>query len=115
MTTAANDNRGRERRGEPRRRVLLSGKLAWPETPYSSDCSIYDLTEAGARIKMSEPLSPNDPVLVVLRSGLAHTARTVWRRGAMAGLQFQDTIDFTQGAPEHLKRVRQLWIDRTRF
>jgi len=109
MLNADNDNQRLERRGAGRHRVLMSGKVAWLDKPFSGDCTIRDLSEEGARIKLADPLAPNDPVLIVLRSGLAHAARTAWRRGDLVGLEFLQTYDLAEDAPAHLAQLRRLW------
>lgn len=112
MLQPANDNARVERRTRERHRVLLSGKVAWIHNLQSSDCAIRDLSETGARIRLADPLAPNDPVLIVLRSGAAHCARTAWRHGAHVGLEFLDTVDLTGPVPAHLDRLRRLWVDQ---
>ena len=81
----ANDNGGRtpnERRREPRRRVLLTGKLVYPHNNFSADCTIRDLSANGARlIVRSEDLS-SDPFLIVVKKAIVHGALTAWQTGA---------------------------------
>ena len=112
MVRAANDNLGLERRRHFRHRVLLSGKVAWTDMPFSSDCVIRDLSDRGARVELADPLAPNDPVLIVLRSGMAHVARTAWRRGPRAGLEFKEAVDLAEPVPPRLARLRRLWVDQ---
>lgn len=114
MLNAVNDNRGVERRGARRHRVLMSGKVAWLDKPFSSNCTIRNLTEDGAQIRLADPITPDDPVLIVLRSGLAHEARTAWRQGDLVGLEFLATHDLTEPVPAHLEDLRRLWRAQAR-
>jgi hypothetical protein len=109
MPRAVNDNQREERRARGRHRVLMSGKVAWLEKLWSGDCAIRDLSDTGARIRLADPLAPNDPILIVLRSGVAHTARTAWRRGPDLGLEFLDSVDLTGPVPDRLAPLRRLW------
>lgn len=114
MLNALNDNRDTERRAARRHRVLMSGKVAWLDKPFSSDCTIRDLTDDGARIRLADPIAPDDPVLIVLRSGMAHEARTAWRHGDLVGLEFLTTHDLTEPVPAHLDELRRLWRAQAR-
>lgn len=108
---AANDNRAQDRRAIARHRVLMGGKVAWMDNFLSGDCTIRDLSDVGARVELATEVLPRDPVLIVVRSGLAHEARTVWARGRVAGLEFVRTYDLDAAIPDRLARLRRLWID----
>ncbi|WP_374571716.1 PilZ domain-containing protein [Phenylobacterium sp.] len=112
MRATANDNIRPERRSERRRKVLMSGKIAWRDNMLSGDCTIRDLSDGGAKVRLADPLAPNDPVLIVLRTGQAFAARTAWRHGALAGLAFEESYDLTQPGPEPMPYTRRLWLDQ---
>ena len=104
-----------EGRGEPRRRVLLGGKVIYGEPPLSLDCQVADLSESGARIRLEGPEPLRDPIyLVVIRQDLAFLAKEEWRKGATIGLSFARAFDLKEPAPDLPRLVRQLWIEQTR-
>lgn len=108
---AVNDNRAQDRRAIARHRVLMGGKLAWKDSFLSGDCTIKDLSDVGARVELANEVLPRHPMLIVLRSGLTHEARTVWARGRTVGLEFVRTYDLRAKIPERLERLRRLWIE----
>ena len=63
-----------ERRAEPRLRVLLAGKLAFPDSASTADCTIRNLSETGALIVTSDLALPADPFLIVIRHAFLHRA-----------------------------------------
>ena len=44
-------------------------------------------------------------------TGVAHQARTAWRRDDQVGLAFEQSFDLTREAPLHLKHMQRLWIE----
>jgi hypothetical protein len=95
-----------DRRRAPRRRVLLSGKLAYADHSITADCSVRNLSESGTMIVLPPMPLPIDPFLIVIKQASLHEARTVWRAGGCWGLQFLASWRLTGDAPE---TMRQLW------
>ena len=101
-----------EHRGEGRRRVLLSGKIVYGEAELCFDCAIRDLSEAGARIRLSAPMPlPGELFLIDLKTGLAYEARLAWRRSPEYGLQFLHVHDLRDPAALHLKTLKRIWVE----
>jgi hypothetical protein len=99
-----------QRRVEPRLRVLLAGKLAFPDSSVTADCSIRNLSETGALIVVSDLALPSDPFLIVIRHAFLHRARTAWRRGSKAGLSFVSSWRMTD-SDGGVVPLRSLWLD----
>jgi hypothetical protein len=100
-----------DRRDTPRQRVLLSGKIAYG-SGFSVDCSIRDISRGGACVSLPKNQgAPQELNLVVIRDGVVHKARTAWTRLPMIGLAFEETHDFAQPTPAHLKPLRALWTE----
>ncbi len=72
-----------------RQRVLLPGKVLFPDGLISFDCSIRNQSKAGALITLAaaEPL-PSEVWFLDFRNGLAHYSRVAWRRYPRVGLAF---------------------------
>lgn len=97
------------RRAEPRRRVLLAGKIVLPDG-VTFDCTIRNLTGGGAQVRVPPgQIVPNAFDLIDIRSGIAFRAAVVWRSPAGLGLKFSERFDLNQtaGAPLGL---RVLWL-----
>jgi hypothetical protein len=99
-----------ERRAEPRLRVLLAGKLASPDSSFTADCSIRNLSETGALIVLSDLALPPDPFLIVVRHAFLHRTKTAWRRGSKAGLSFVSSWRMTD-SDGSVVPLRSLWLD----
>ena len=113
----ANDNGGRtpdERRREPRRRVLLTGKLVYPHNNFSADCTIRDLSPSGARLSVRPEDLSGDPFLIVVKEAVVHGSLTAWRIGAQAGLFFVESVGLAGQTPPHLQDIQRIWMDLCR-
>lgn len=109
-----NDNARRpvfERRREPRRRTLLTGKLVSIDNSFSADCTIRDLSPGGARIAVNAEAVAAGPLLIVVKNAVVHTSRTAWRDRGLAGLQLLDAFDLSRPAPLHLRAIQALWVE----
>jgi len=100
-----------ERRREPRRRALLTGKIVYIDNGFTADCRIRDLSVHGARIVVAPEAIRGDPFLIVVKHAMAHQSRAVWRVDGEAGLQFVKSIDIGAGAPLPLKAIRNMWAE----
>jgi hypothetical protein len=109
---AGNDNRrppAFERRREPRRRVLLTGKIVSADYSFTADCVIRDLSEGGARVVVAPDAVCGEPFLIVVRSAMAHRSSGVWHGDGQAGLKFLDATNVSVDVPRHLRPVQALW------
>ena len=80
-----------ERRRSPRQRTRLrSGKIVDLNGRFLSECTIYDLSAAGSRIRHPGALAlPSQFQLYDDQSGLVHHATVLWRNGNESGLSFK--------------------------
>ena len=110
----ANDSRLRlvDRRVQPRLRVLLAGKLAYPDKTVAVACSIRNLSETGALINRRQlHLLPPDPFLIVIKHAFLHEAQTAWRRDSKWGLRFLSSWRFTEDGKGGVEPLGNLWLD----
>src|SRR4051812_40662582 len=84
-----------DKRAESRRRVRFrSGKLALPDGTFLIECLIYDRSAEGTRLRVSEPGSVPDRVLLFDdESSILAAAEIVWRRASELGIRFVATVD----------------------
>ncbi|MDR3510831.1 MAG: PilZ domain-containing protein [Caulobacteraceae bacterium] len=101
----------RERRSEPRTRVLFKGKIVYSHNSFSADCVIRDLSVGGARIVIGPEAVCDDPYLVVIRNAVAHRSRAVWRTGQQLGMRFLTSIDLSRETPLQLRAIQRLWLE----
>jgi hypothetical protein len=102
----------RQRRGVRRPRVLLGGKLVFGRSEYTADCTIRDLTETGARVRLSSAVMVHDPIwLLNFSTGIAYKARVAWRSPREFGLTFDQSTDLALVVSGPLVRLRRIWLD----
>ncbi|HVN01228.1 MAG TPA: PilZ domain-containing protein [Caulobacteraceae bacterium] len=106
MDSTADVSSQSDRRGKLRRRVLLSGKLAYLDERITADCSIRNLSDGGAMIVGPEIHLPNELFLIVIKQASLHEARTAWRDGNRCGLEFTKSWRLSDDAPASML---QLW------
>jgi len=95
-----------------RHRALLGGKLAFGEGYFTVDCIVRDLSELGARVKVTDgQLLPPQLYFLELRSGEVHEARVVWRRHREIGLEFTAAHNLANPATGDLLILKRLWTE----
>ena len=104
-----------EARTEPRRRVLFSGLIVHSPAQMSVHCTILDMSQRGARVRLSGSDMFSDPVFLIdLNHALAFGARVVWRRAERLSLSFSRYFDLAKPTADTPTVLRRLWISHTR-
>ncbi|MBL0406549.1 PilZ domain-containing protein [Microvirga aerilata] len=101
-----------EHRRSPRARTILNGRVVFNSRCSLIDCTIRDLSDTGAQITFSHPLSlPAELELEIPKKGLSTRAKVMWSNGANHGLLFLDAEQATpsnssvlRGEPESLAK-----------
>ena len=97
-------------RNVARQRVLLGGRIVFGQD-FTCECTIRDLSETGARVRVPPGASlPNEFVLVDLPHGRAFEATVAWRRDEHLGVAFRAAHDLTGTVPPEFQRIRAIWI-----
>ncbi len=95
----------------PRRRTCLTGKLVYGDGAFSADCTVRDISEAGAKITLPRrQLLPSEFYLIIVKYGVAHHATVKWSKFPARGLQFTDTHALSATMPADLGFLRLLWL-----
>lgn len=104
--------RASEHRRVRRNRVLMDGKVTYALGARSIDCTIRDLSETGARVRLvgPEPV-PEQVVLIQMRSGVAYEATVAWARDRDLGLNFNAAHRLDDDCPPSLAPLRRLWLE----
>ena len=101
-----------DRRGAVRTRTLLSGKAIVGDALFSSDCLIVDLSDTGARLRISDSAPLGPPLyLLFVREGRLVEAAVAWRRRGQAGLVFTAEHDLGVDTHPNRRRIRALWSE----
>jgi hypothetical protein len=101
-------------RSAVRQRVLLAGKLVYGDADLSVDCAIRDLSESGARVRISGPVAlPSRLAMIELRTGRAFDCEVVWRRMPEVGLRFLAVHDLADSDARELRMLKRIWSEAT--
>ena len=72
-----------------RYRVLNGGKLIVNDGQSVIDCVIRDMSEGGARVRITIPtMLPKQLEMLVVKNNMLYPAEVRWNRNSEAGLQF---------------------------
>lgn len=108
--TSSRGSFGLERRAEVRARALLAGKIVVMDGHISTDCTVIDSSENGARVRLPASVLLRPPLgLLLIRDGVFFDAEMAWRRSDEAGLAFTARHDLETDTDRSLKVVRTLW------
>jgi len=79
---------GSVQRASPRRKVLLGARL-WHKSGYFVvECTVYDLSEHGAKIRLQSEAYVPDELVLKLNGVPERKCKLVWRRGNVIGVKF---------------------------
>ena len=101
-----------EQRAAARQRVFLAGRLVYGDGDLTVDCSIRDLSQVGARVKLSGSVAlPSIVHLIEIRTGQAFECEVAWRRLPEVGLRFTKIHDLVNAPAGELKMLRRVWAE----
>ena len=110
--SAANAMTDQNQRRTMRKRSLLSGKIAYHEGSFTLSCTIRDISEGGARVKIPNgQILPTMVFLIDVREGCAYDACTKWQSKTEAGLEFRQKIKLDVNCPEEYRYLRRILIE----
>lgn len=102
-----------ERRPKPRKRVLLTGIIAYANGAHSFHCTIRNLSESGARLAVgSQAQFPSDFYLINIRDRVAYDAKLAWNKGSEIGVTFKSTLPLAGITDPALAFLKQLWLTK---
>jgi hypothetical protein len=77
------------RRSHPRRRVLKSGTIAFNDRFSALPCTVRDLSETGAHLRVEGTINvPNTFLLIIDLDGLEANCEVLWRKDKDIGVRF---------------------------
>lgn len=110
MTSAAIAVERTEQRSELRQRVLYAGKIIYLGFAVQIDCTIRNVSDAGAKIFVPTDVSALPGEFYLLDVGKQSIARAaiIWRRGNLFGVAFTGEREFVADSPDPLIRRLRL-------
>ncbi|GLQ10801.1 pilus assembly protein PilZ [Devosia yakushimensis] len=77
-----------ERRAAPRQRVLKGGRIVINDGFSTFQCTVRNLSEAGARLKVASIIGIPDTFDLAMDDGRKHACTVVWRTANEIGVKF---------------------------
>src|SRR4051794_126441 len=79
-----------DRRVGPRRRVMKGAKVSFGDFVYVRDCSVRNISETGARIKVQGANEiPKEFYLILITERTMRKVHVAWRKGDSLGVNFE--------------------------
>jgi hypothetical protein len=101
------------RRPSRRKPVSLPAIIAYGAGSFSHDCSIRDLSTAGARIIVQAQLDiPVLFFLINIPDRCAYQAKVTWRKKAETGVQFTAEHRLSAISDPELHFLKRIWFER---
>jgi len=103
----------RDDRSAPRQRVLLAGKLVYGEADLTANCAIRDLSESGAKVRISGPVAlPSRLHLIEVKTGRAFECEIAWRRMPEIGVKFLGPpCELANDQSRENRMLRRAWLE----
>lgn len=100
-----------QRRRTSRQRCLFACRIVFGPEAFTLDGMIRDVSDTGARIRLSAPIPLPRSFRVILRDGVCQEAETVWRRGQELGVRFMAPVDLQDPTDASVRLLRRLWAE----
>jgi hypothetical protein len=99
---------GKEQRKSPRRRVYKEGKLVFGKAHCIVDCTIDNMSEGGAHVRVTSSHGvPGDFYLVEASRGIIHKAEVAWRTTTGIGLRLLGPLEDVAAREALLRKFRR--------
>ncbi len=95
-----------ERRGAPRRRVLVSAQMVYHQDRIAVDCVIRNVSETGAQLTTEMVLELPLSFWLRFHDGVKRPVELVWTKETLLGVRFIDVQGAEQAAQQPAGQVR---------
>ena len=96
-----------------RKRVLLTGIVAYASGAHSFHCTFRNLSETGARLTVGHNTQfPSDFYLINIRDRVAYDVKVIWNSGTEIGVTFKNTLPLASITDPALAFLKQLWLTK---
>ena len=82
------DKPKQERRNEARHRALKGARIVFKRHDALIDCTVSNLSDRGARLKVESPIGIPDSFDLVFDNAPVRCCRVTWRKATQIGVEF---------------------------
>jgi hypothetical protein len=98
-----------DNRGQPRRRVLKTGKILFAQGACMLDCTIKNISDKGAMLQIENSIRVPDDFQLYEPSGhLLHEVRVVRRANRVLGVAISSTRSIAESVDPRMRRLRMV-------
>ncbi|HLW92140.1 MAG TPA: PilZ domain-containing protein [Roseiarcus sp.] len=109
MSSTQDNKPAREKRSDNRKRTFLPARISFREGSLSVECTVTQLSPAGARLIIPESVAlPDRFDFSIPQRSLNCRARLIWRKDEEAGVEFELADDVPVTIETCLERIREL-------
>lgn len=99
---------GKNQRKSPRHRVLKEGKVVFGQAHSVVDCTIDNMSDGGAHIRVTSSHGvPEDFYLVEASRGIIHRAEIAWRTTTGIGLKLVGPLEDAEARAALMRKFRR--------
>jgi hypothetical protein len=91
-----------QKRGAPRRRVLMSAQIVYHQDRIAVDCVIRNISETGAQLATETPLELPPSFWLRFHDGVKRPVELVWTKENLLGVRFMD-VQLPEQAAQQVK------------
>lgn len=100
-------------RNTARKRVLFRGCVVYSCGSHYFNCSIKDISDAGARIGIPEDqLCPDRVHLINISQQIAYEGAVIWRKRREIAIRFERSFPVSEPPSTSLAYLRKIWAER---
>lgn len=81
---------GSDRRRQPRKATLKTGRIIYRNATCSAECQIKNLSDGGASLQLADLIELPDSFELEFRGGPTRHCEVRWRRGIHLGVVFRE-------------------------
>jgi hypothetical protein len=92
---------------------LYAGVLIHGPAGLTTDCAVRDLSDGGARVRVSAATVPTSPIILLAPSlNAAYEVQVAWQTGPDFGVRFVRKLDLQAPTSDGDKVARRIWLER---
>jgi hypothetical protein len=118
VADSSGQSKAAEGRRSKRARTFLQARISYGDGAISTECTVNQLSELGARINVAESIAlPEMFDLIIPQKSVSRRAKLVWRKDDHVGVDFFDDREVVAApaADDHGSRIMALEAENARL